>query len=218
MEPQQGLKYCPTCERSSNDARFIGEFCEFCVRAKITKRMKDSVEVIACKNCGKIKTPLGFENVSKAAMGDAIAHELGAKGCKVTVERFDDRGADLWMECETEDGPIEFDYPVRLKIRKQMCMQCYRRTSGYYEALVQLRGDMNKCSALVKRLTRYAEGRGAFIAKVEELDNGYDVYVSDKLLAGEFFTFHKLKPKRSFTLYGMKKGKRLYRNIYLLRV
>ena len=43
------------------------------------------------------------------------------------------------------------------------------------------------------------------------------MYVSDKKLVTGYFMLHKtLKPKVSYKLYGVKKGKKLYRHIYSL--
>ena len=68
------------------------------------------------------------------------------------------------------------------------------------------------------KLSRYLERREAYITKVEEATNGIDIYVSNKEAANNFFIDHDLKPLRSFRLWGMKKGKKVYRNTYSLHV
>ncbi|HIH50177.1 TPA: hypothetical protein HA291_01835, partial [Candidatus Micrarchaeota archaeon] len=89
---------------------------------------------------------------------------------------------------------------------------------GYYEALVQLRGDWDRINSLIRNITKYVERRNGFIAKIEKVENGKDVYLSDKLMANAFFHDYDLKPTRSFRLYGMKRGKKVYRNTYSLRL
>ena len=74
----------------------------------------------------------------------------------------------------------------------------------------------NRAAAI--KLTKYVEANGAFISKTEKEGTGIDMYISNKKLVSAFFMLYRLKPKRSYTLYGMKHGKELYRNIYALRL
>jgi NMD protein affecting ribosome stability and mRNA decay len=81
-----------------------------------------------------------------------------------------------------------------------------------------LRGSGERINNLIKKITKYVERREGFITKIEIVENGKDVYVSDKLIMNEFFKDYELKPKRSFRLYGMKRGKKLFRNTYSLHL
>jgi NMD protein affecting ribosome stability and mRNA decay len=49
------------------------------------------------------------------------------------------------------------------------------------------------------------------------MDNGLDVYLSSKSLATLFIMKQRLKPETSYTLAGVKQGKRVYKNTYALR-
>ena len=212
----QMTRYCPTCNRSSNDVKFIGEFCEVCVADKIMKTLRDYAVDESCKSCKRIRTSEGYMPVSKNSLKDAIRHSLGTK-CNISVISFDESSAAVRFSCQEEMGMVEFEKKIRIETKRTMCMDCYRRTSGYYEAVVQLRGDNGKADMIMKKLINFIEVRGAFVSRIDELSNGYNIYISDKKITASFFQLNKLKPKRSFTLYGVKRGNKVYRNAYLLR-
>ncbi len=211
------IKYCPTCNRSSEDARFVGEFCEFCVADKIKLKLPKEVKVRRCRVCGMINGGRGFADPTEEAMQDAIRQQMHEPNCEPKLVSFDDvrNIAELKIECDLDEGPVRFPYEVKVKFTKEMCPNCYRRSAGYYEAIVQVRGNDGHVNAFIESFTRFLSKRNAFISKSEGQRNGIDFYVSDKGLVGEYFFIHKgIKPKVSYKLYGVKKGKRLYRHIY----
>ncbi|MCL4389336.1 MAG: 60S ribosomal export protein NMD3 [Candidatus Marsarchaeota archaeon] len=211
------LRYCPTCNASSDDVRFIGEFCENCVKEKISKGIPDCATLEVCKSCGRIRTHEGYVQASRPAIKDALSLSLGVKW-NISVNDFDWKKANLTFRKEYEGEEVAIPKDISIKIKKTMCTDCYRRTSGYFEATVQLRGKPEKVERVMGKLLKFIEARNAFVSRVDELDNGYDIYVSDKTIANAFFEYYELKPGRSYTLHGVKHGKKLYRNTYILRL
>ncbi len=211
------LKYCPTCNRSSNDAHFIGEFCETCIKNKLSKELPIKVSVEVCKSCGRIRTRDGYAPPNKESIQDAISLGIHRKW-KISVKDFDWRNALLIFKEEYGNENVKMEKRIAVKTKKTMCTDCYRRTSGYYEAILQIRGPDKKVEEIVSRLMNFISDRGAFSSRVDELENGYNIYISDKKVANAFFEYYELKPGRSYSLYGMKRGKELYRNIYILRL
>ena len=104
-----------------------------------------------------------------------------------------------------------------LTYKKYLCEKCYRKACNYHEAVVQLRGNMQRAEKMLAKITKYFEARDEFITKVEEADNGMDVFLSNKKLATAFMSRNDLKPVVSFTLVGVKKGRKVYKNTYALR-
>lgn len=121
---------------------------------------------------------------------------------------------------------LVFEKQFSYKIKNLMCQQCYWRHSGYYEAVVQLRIDsdnmqqnkQDKIERILKSLTNFIINNNGFIARIDKEKFGYDIYTSNKMETARYFAIKKYKPKVSFTLYGLKNGKRVYRNIYLLKI
>ncbi len=215
------LKYCPTCSRSTDDARFIGEFCEFCVIEKISAGIQDKAQIDRCRSCERIRTPEGFDDFSLEAMAESLKHELHLGQCEVKVTAFDTHTmqAAVRITSEYEDERVTFEKQVHVKFRRMMCQRCYRQSSGYYEALVQLRGNERTVENVAASITKFIEARGSFLSKTEKVRGGYDVYIGDKEAANQYFMLHNtLRPTRSYKLFGVKKGKKLFRNIYALHM
>ncbi len=210
------LKYCPTCNRSSDEVRFIGEFCEVCVADRLKEKIADSAGVERCKSCERIRTREGYAVPDKNTVKDAISFSMKPK-CDIFIDSFDWKAAEVRFRCEVDGEKVAFAKKINIRVTKTMCIDCYRKTSGYYEAIVQLRGDAERCERVMKRLLTFIDRRDTFASRIDELSNGYDLYLSNKKTASAFFEYYDLKPKRSYSLYGLKGGKKIYRNIYLLR-
>jgi NMD protein affecting ribosome stability and mRNA decay len=211
-------KYCPTCNRSSDDARFFGEFCEFCTAEQLKKKVPEFANVYTCRFCGRVKTGADYEKPSNKSIAAALEHELGIKDCKLSVHEFNLERRRAVVEFSCYEGQLVFTKQVKLKIEHKTCQSCYRIKSGYYEAVIQLRGREELLRKTAGRLAAYMERHGAFISKEERVRNGYDIYVSDKMAANAFFSYYRMNPKKSYELYGLKHGKKVYRNIYAVEL
>jgi nonsense-mediated mRNA decay protein 3 len=213
------IKHCPTCDRTSKDALFIGEFCEFCVTAKASKNFPTYAAVEYCKRCGRIKTNEGHVEFTKRALGAVLAKELCNSKCKIDVRDFGEKSAKVFVTVTIGDEDrVGFEKEIKLKTSHMICQDCYRKSSGYYEAVFQIRGEKEGVNAMMQKVKRFLEARGAFISKIDEHDTGIDVYVSDKAMMKTFFLYNKLKPKASYTLYSIKQGRKVYRDTYMLRI
>ena len=210
--------HCPICNKSSDDIRFIGEFCEDCTIDKLKRKLPNSAEVYQCKSCERIRVGMDNFQLTKSALTAALKMVLKAPDCDFKVVSYSNTEAVLRFNCSVDGSAVGFDKRIDLRIRKWMCKDCVRKVSGYYEALVQLRGDTFLVERMLKKMESYVKRNNAFISKKEKINSGYDLYISDKKLVSYFFSLYKLKPERSYTLYGMKKGKKLYRHIYSLRL
>jgi len=211
-------KYCPICNRSSDEIRFIGSFCEKCTIDRIKKKIPTNIKILQCRFCKRIKEGQTFSKISNKSIARAIKLGLKLPG-EVKVKGFDDEQINSYITDEVDNEKVEFPMQFAYKIAHETCQRCYRISSGYYEAVVQLRGNPEKIKNLIQKITKYVERREGFIARTEKVALGEtDLYISDKLMTNEFFHDYKLKPTRSFRLYGMKRGKKLYRNTYSLHL
>lgn len=184
---------------------------------RLSRDVPDSVVINQCRFCRRIKEGKIFSKMRKDSLSRAI--RIGMKlQCEVKVKNYDAKNADAVMIYTVEDEKVNVPKHVSIKIKYETCQRCYRISAGYYEAVVQLRGDFNKMEKLEGRIKRYVERRGGFITKTEKTDYGLDIYASDKMMMNEFFKDYNLKPKRSFRLYGVRRGRKLYRNTYSLHL
>ncbi len=210
--------YCPTCGRSSKDVRFIGEFCFDCATAKLGIGLPTNAEIEVCKHCRRIRVGAEFEKPGNDSLAAALSHVLKLKGCSIKVKSFDDNVAVLKLACDTEQGKVGMTREVTIKKAFRSCRDCSRMKAGYYEAIVQLRGTPKTVEKMHHAIENFLVAGGGFISKVVEHEKGVDLYASDKRAISAYFSQRKLNPKRSYTLYGMKNGKKLYRNIYMLTI
>jgi NMD protein affecting ribosome stability and mRNA decay len=213
-------KFCPTCNRSSADTKFVGEFCEVCTAERIKKKLPSHIKLSYCKRCNRIKAQHVMTELTDRATGAAISRELFNSKCEVEVKSFENGIAELGVYGYKIDGSsVDFQMELSIDMQHNICQDCYRKSSGYYEAIVQLRGEDEKVNKFFERLDRYAISKGAFIGKVDKKDNGgLDLYVSDKKLVNVFLIRTKVKTKRSYTLYSVKKGERVFRNTYFVEL
>lgn len=211
------VKHCPTCHRTSKEARFYGEFCEFCMRDKLEKKLKPALEVPWCKRCERVDTGgRQFKDEDEVSVEAALQNDL--KGYKVRLIKYDDHKSARVEVTETLHGEeLSLEKDFELKFKNTICDKDYRIAAGYYEAVLQLRGSAQRAKTFIGRITRYFERNDQFISRIMVVDGGYDVYLSDKKLAAHFIEMQGLKPTTSYTLYGVKSGKKVYRNTYAIR-
>ncbi len=211
------VKHCPTCNRNSNEIRFVGEFCEKCASDKLGEKLPLVLEVEKCRVCGRIRTKEGMLQEDKMSLNLAIQQRLTKFRVKVISYGPGRAVADVVAEAARDTVSTEKEF--ELKYRKITCDSCYKRIGGYYEATLQLRGEAERISRFIERVSRYLEERDSFVAKVEKVDNGYDVFVSNKAAVAAFISEKDIVAKTSYTLSGVNKsGKKVYKNTYAIRL
>ncbi len=209
-------KYCPTCNRSSQDFRFYGQFCEVCSIKKMEESLPKRIEIKECRSCLRLKSRHEFILNNEESLEQILKERF--TGYDLELLFVDESKAVARITEHTPEGPLSVEKELEIVIGKTTCDNCARKAGGYYEAIIQLRGRREKMDKFIDKTRRYFEGHNAFVAKVKEEDNGFDIYLSDKKLARAFIAEMRLVPNTSYTLYGMKNGKRLYRNTYAVRI
>ena len=208
-------KYCPTCNRSSADCHFYGDFCEFCARDRFGLKLDEAIEITRCKKCGKIRVVGDFVLPTEQNIEDAVKRRFSKYA--LTLLRVE-RSGNVVVELidERNRSQVKIEKEIKVDYKKTLCESCYKRLSDYYEAVVQVRGNEQRGIRIMKKIKEYFERRGEFISKVKRVDNGYDVFVSNKRMASQFMSFMKLHPVVSYTLTGVKNGKKIYKNTYAI--
>jgi NMD protein affecting ribosome stability and mRNA decay len=207
------MKRCPICNRSSEEVKFYGEFCVDCAGARLKSKLQSEIEMTVCKDCGRVKVAGVFIEINKENIELLLRSIL--KHYSVKLVHFGNGIARVKVKEEGREGP-DVEMNIRLKQLSVLCDSCAKKRSGYYEAVVQLRGEEGKVERTAGALSRYLEKNGAFITKAEGKEHGVDIFTSDKKVTLAFISSRHLKWKGSFELHGEKGGRRLYRNTYFI--
>jgi nonsense-mediated mRNA decay protein 3 len=201
---------CPRCGRTSDKVAFIESFCIDCYPLSI--KVPDRVELEQCARCGRIRLRGEWTPFSEKKLADLVLSR-----CKGD---FIDAG--YGFEHQTawflvKGGSARVERKIPLLIRRTVCPQCSRISGGYFEAIIQLRGDRRRmdkyADMFVKRLQKKT-----FITKTEEKDGGLDLYIGNSKAVVAMMGEMGLKVLMTKKLVGREEGKRLYRTTFLLRL
>ncbi|MDE1762476.1 MAG: hypothetical protein KGH78_04790 [Candidatus Micrarchaeota archaeon] len=208
-------KHCPICNRSSEEAHFYGEICEFCTIERLGNTLPSEAKITICKRCGRVNYNGEFVEQDRKVLESILQRQF--KEFDLQLISYIEAAAIVELN-KYEDNIEGIRKEIALRYLKVMCPQCNRKSAGYYEAVVQLRGSKERVAKMYARIEKYFLANEQFIARVERANNGVDMYLSSKKLTSAFMAERGLKPTMSYELHGMKNGRRLYRNTYALHL
>lgn len=202
---------CPKCGRSSDEVKFMNAFCMDCYPFNI-QTPKETV-IDRCKRCSLMKLKGEWMQYDERKLGEYLISRCRGE--------FAEAGYDVARQTAeftiTHGGEtVKIERRVPLEIQTVMCQQCNRVSGGYFQGIIQLRGNGKQIERYASMLTEMLT-RKTFISKTEEKDGGLDIYVgSSKEVVG---VMHELGVRALITkkLVGRQQGKRLYRTTFLLR-
>ncbi len=201
-------KICPKCGSSSNNVSFNGSFCVNCYKeSNKPLDLPPKITIYTCRECGTQR----FRKWDEESLESSIISSLKNKKLgHPEIKIFD-------LEIKVKYDDYDEEISIKLLRKESICDNCMRRNSNYYEAIIQIRGEEYYLNEeFVKGLINALE-KGSFISKIEELKEGIDLYVGNKMVARSVLSSMRLKPKTTFTLYGVKDGQRVYRTTFLIR-
>ncbi len=250
-------------EVDSEDA-LAGGLCIDCLaqRAPLV-RLPPILDLVRCPTCGAVKDrgtwhlpgpPKGRERAHDAQDGDdddarledavtqLAEHSLEvidqgrvvSVGLRVLREDRNVFVVDAQAEVAIAGGTAGQEASTRVRVRREACDVCSRRSGNYYEAIVQFRGararpatdgDLEEAASLAHdESTRMeAASRDAYIVKVEEpRRGGLDFYMSTQSagaqLARALASRFGAAVSVSTTLVGRKLGKDVLRTTHIVRL
>ncbi len=201
---------CPKCGRTSDKVEFIDAFCIY--DYPISIKTPDRVELEQCTRCGRIKIRGEWTPFTEKKVADMV---LGR--CKGD---FEDSSYDMAYQTASfllRKGAGRVERKIPLDIRRTICPQCSRISGGYFEAIIQLRGDRAKGEKLAETLLKRLEKK-TFVTKTEEKDEGLDLYIGNSKAVVALMGELGLKVLITKKLVGRDEGKRLYRTTFLIRL
>jgi 60S ribosomal export protein NMD3 len=124
------------------------------------------------------------------------------------------------------------NFVVNVRLKKDTCQRCGKKSGHYYEAIIQLRAPSSDSgvdrieqarSIVLSRIEKLGgQSRNIFISKEEKVQGGYDFYVSSsttaKAIARDLTKAFGASAKTSNSMAGRKDGQDLTRMTYLVRI
>ena len=212
------VKYCPICNRSSNEFKFYGEFCEVCTKDMLSKKLPNQIYIDKCRVCKRIRLGNDFVEENNASVEEELKHALSKYDVKLISYNKEFGLANVSIGTTISGEEINLEKRISIKYNKRICKQCSRRLGGYYEAIFQIRGEPEQVERFKNSVKNYFIANNEFVTKEEEVNNGVNMYLSSKKLAESYLSGFRIKAKKSFTLHTVKNGKKLYRNTYSIQL
>ena len=211
------MKFCFLCGKKTEN--LINGYCEECYKKKFQLiEVPEEITVAVCKKCNKIKEKNVWKDIEiEKILRDKI--KILGKNVRIKIEENDNLKIYAKGLLKGSKGLKEEIHEVKVKIKKENCPDCSKKSGKYYESVIQVRGcltndDINSIDDIVL-------ARGGFY-RVEEVKGGYDFFISSKSLAKKITEFlrkkYKTKVKKSFKLVTKQEGKDIYRDTALVRV
>ncbi len=202
---------CPRCGATNAQKQFIEAFCIDCYPVDITLPKEILFDV--CKRCDRIRS--GREWVKQD--NEEISRTVLRK-CKGSFSRaYYDRNANL-ITFVISKGPKSISIIRRAPVTFQVtiCPDCSRLSGGYYEGILQLRGDRKKVEKYARTIQRRIS-ETSFVSRVEENRDGIDLYFGSTPAMVEVLGELQLTYRITKKLFGMKEGKTMYRSTIAVR-
>ena len=211
------------CIKCGSEAKEV--FCDDCFMQQHELFGIDNFSIILCSICGayydsRWNEKKDFADIIKSTVSDKIntKHKITNK-----IISFKTVGNKVYVtvECTGKIKPCKKPKKETKKIiiilKKRQCDICEKRSAGYYEAALQIRGiDVEK---LLKKALRLADETNAAVTGIAKDKSGYDMRFMHKKEAGKIIAAmrkgHSIES--SFKLVGEKKGKKLYRDFYVVK-
>ncbi|MBM4240338.1 MAG: NMD protein affecting ribosome stability and mRNA decay [Euryarchaeota archaeon] len=236
--------FCPRCGRSGEEL-FEG-LCRSCfIKNTILLEVPDDIDVKICTRCGSylngtkwIKPESSDEKTLQKIMKKQIKADKTVEDLQTFIEIVSVRGTIIQCSIQAKGNVlgkmIEQEYSTEFKIEKNVCPECSKFVSGYYEAVIQIRADNRIPSneeikkvdeIIINNIEKLSEkNKMAYISERTEIKEGVDYYVGSYKVAKRLTTAIKDTfggiIKESPKLMGRDKttGKDLYRIWISLRM
>lgn len=225
-------KFCPSCGREPEE--LFNGLCRRCFagKAKLLE-VPDKIEIAYCP-CGRINAGKRwghYKTVGAAVKEAVLSRSRALSGAKLSAEFRAPRALEkarisvtVRAEADIRGKTVSESKEVFAFLTQKPCEACAKRRAGYYEAIIQVRG--NRKAELLACLrseleSLFPDDESAYISKIEESKGGFDVYVGGKApsrkAAEKAKKIYNADTKKSYKIIGRKGGKSLSRETILLR-
>lgn len=217
-------KTCPSCGKpESASLPFVKAFCINCFseREKLFEAPAKA-EIKRCNTCEKYFVSGKWQEQTREQIGEFIAGKVKSPidvSASFVSMRPLKKGflVDLDVEIDVDGVIVKKRAAVQLAILRGLCDNCHKKSGGYSEAIIQLRGaTREKLRKIARDIIAQLEAE-SYISDFEDTRNGIDFSVGSRSLAIRVIGRMGRHYTQSNTLIGMREGKRMYRATICVR-
>lgn len=220
-------KFCPKCGKITE--RLYDNVCRNCFLEKISaiEKLPDKISVKICKSCGKFFVDEKAADSLYKALDVALKNILKQPEIASASYRISGNKLHVNIVLKIQDVQKSEEKIMILHTKNTICNLCSMRSGAYYQAIIQLRSSSGRADKILKEIENNISAMNkkdhfAFISKIDEKSNGYDLYIGSKNAASQIAKMmknkYKAKIKISSKLSGVIKGKKAYKNTILISV
>lgn len=223
---------CVLC--GNNDAVYHG-MCASCATDSIKVGFPAKLEYKECPKCGAVKVGKKWyhshqrDSVMRGLTSSIVLPDRNFRVSESSLEELNGQESMLTVQISADS---EFTFTrqstVLMRNSQESCPVCDRKYGSYYEAILQLRFEVNSDEALLESIVSRLEDipdrsdPNQFVTKYEKKDEGLDIYLGSRKLAEKMVSFlsssYPGTRGQSKKLAGRKEGKDFYRFTYLYRI
>ncbi|XGI83261.1 60S ribosomal export protein NMD3 [Halorutilales archaeon Cl-col2-1] len=235
--------FCPECGEETDPDELL---CDACYADSVDPvEAPENLELRVCSVCGSYVDDGDWtseeDDVSEEhelaveRLQDSLRAHVEAESPRVDLraERVDPDVYHIYVSftADVRGYPVHDDFKTTVNVSRETCPTCARISGGYYESIVQIRGE-NRLPTddelhTAKEIAYGIAGddlddRDTFVTDVKDVDDGIDIYLSTnkaglqtaRRVIEEFGGTYS----DSATLVGEKDGDELYRVTYSVRL
>jgi len=206
------MKFCFVCGKKTE--RLIDGYCEDCYsKSSSLVEIPKNLFITQCRRCGKIKQSGLWLAIGRE---DFIKNNIKVLGKNVKIIVDKDKII-VKGTLSHSKKPKEEIHEIKLLTKKGLCLECTKELSGYYESIIQLRGEYyNEALVFIEKQIKTKT-----FFRIEAIKQGINLYIGNKDIANQIVEDlkrrYKLEIKKSFKLHTKKEGKDVYKSIFLIR-
>jgi len=207
------MHICPKCGAPEGSKSFIGPFCADCYTFKI--RMPERLEARQCKRCKSILISGKWIKYSEKALKEWIGRRIKGEFSSMEIHLPE---KEVVFQVEREGSSRELKKALDFELVNDICPECNKKAGGYFEAIIQLRGNPERTAKYMRIFDKGLAEHGSFLGKIVEDKNGLDLYAGSTRAVLAIVKELRMEHKISTKLAGQKEGKRIYRTTFSIRL
>jgi nonsense-mediated mRNA decay protein 3 len=207
------MKFCFVCGKKTE--KLIEGYCEDCYNNSFNLiQTPKEITILLCSKCKKIKQKNDWNDIG---IEDLVKNNIKVLGDNVKIEVIGNKIFASGSLKNSKKFKEEETHEINIKTVKVLCPECSRRLGGYYEAIMQLRGNVSE--EVLNFIDKEIKEKSFY--RIDHVKGGFILYIGNKNIANQIADkikrIYNLEVKKSFKLYTKKEGKDVYKSVFSVK-